>query len=148
MFKNKSIFTRTLAMLLAAAAIVCIGLFSVSCGGGNEDPSVTSPDGTYTFTLIVQKAPVDGKTDEKTYEITTDKTNLADALLACDEVKVSGETGTYGLTIIEVDGESHDWTTGDGYYWAIYIGNEPASTGASGIALKNGATYKLVAESM
>jgi len=64
-----------------------------------------------------------------------------DELLLEDGI-ASGEEGPYGLTIITVDGEDAVWDT-DNAYWAIWVGDEMAITGASEIPVYDGSTYKL-----
>lgn len=76
------------------------------------------------------------------FTVKTDKTTLADALL--ENNLIEGEDSQYGIYIkktngIEVSDLSHT-------YWAIYIGNEMAMTGADGITIENGASYRLVYE--
>lgn len=88
----------------------------------------------YTVTVIHK----DGS--EKIFEYRTDAEYLAEALL--EEGLVSGEDSQYGLTIITVDGEAAVWAT-DSAYWAIYVGEEAAITGASEIPVYDGSTYKL-----
>ena len=70
----------------------------------------------------------------------TDAEYLAELLL--EEGIASGEDSQYGLTIITVDGESAVWET-DSAYWAIWVGEEMATTGASEIPVYDGSTYKL-----
>ena len=79
---------------------------------------------------------------EKTFEYRTDAEYLAEVLLA--ENLVTGSESEYGLTIEAVDGETADWN--DGVYWAIYIGDEAATLGASSIPVTDGGVYKLVYE--
>ncbi len=94
--------------------------------------------GSKTITVVVVHA--DGT--EKTFTCHTDAEYLAEVLLA--EEIVTGSEGEYGLTIESVDGETADWN--DGVFWAIYIGEESATTGASGIAVTDGGIYKLIYE--
>ena len=79
---------------------------------------------------------------EKTFEYRTDAEYLAEVLLA--EELVTGSESEYGLTIESVDGVTADWN--DNVYWAIYIGDEAATTGASSIPVTDGGVYKLVYE--
>ena len=79
---------------------------------------------------------------EKTFTCRTDAEYLAEVLLA--ENLVTGSESEYGLTIESVDGETADWN--EGVYWAIYIGDEAATLGASSIPVTDGGVYKLVYE--
>ena len=76
---------------------------------------------------------------QKTFEYRTDAEYLAEVLLA--ENLVTGYESQYGLTIESVDGEVADWTA-DSAYWAIYIGDDYATTGISEIVVLDGAVYK------
>jgi hypothetical protein len=51
--------------------------------------------------------------------------------------------GQYGLFITAADGEVADYSV-DGGWWAIYVGQEQAVTGADEIPLQDGGSYKLV----
>ena len=79
---------------------------------------------------------------EKSVEYHTDAEYLAEVLLA--ENLVTGSEGEFGLIIESVDGETADWT--EGVLWAIYIGEESATLGASSIPVTDGGVYKLVYE--
>ena len=94
--------------------------------------------GSKTITVVVVHE--DGT--EKTFEYHTDAEYLAEVLLA--EELVTGSESEYGLTIESVDGVTADWN--DNVYWAIYIGDEAATTGASSIPVTDGGLYKLVYE--
>ena len=136
---NTTKLSRALAMLLAAAAIVCASIFTLSCGGAEETTSADTLPSPVTFSLVIVKA--DGS--EKTLSVTTDKTTLAAALI--DKGIITGIDGPYGLMIQSVDGERHVWEE-DGKYWAIYIGDDYATTGADGITPEANKVYKLKAE--
>lgn len=128
--KNKKLIIAVVA--LVAVIAVLIGVYVA-----------TRPDtveGGKSITVIVVHK--DGT--EKTFTYNTDAEYLAEVLLA--EGLVTGSESEYGLTIESVDGETASWET-DGAYWSLYIGDEYATTGASGIALEDGGVYKLVYES-
>ena len=80
--------------------------------------------------------------DGTTHDIVchTDAQYLAELLL--EEGIASGEDSQYGLTIITVDGESAVWET-DNAYWAIWVGEEMAMTGASETPVYDGSTFTL-----
>lgn len=94
--------------------------------------------GSKTITVTICHS--DGTDYSLTWQ--TEAETLADALL--EKELVTGSTGEYGLTIESAHGETADWN--DGVFWAIYIGEESATTGASGIMLTDGGSYKLVYE--
>ncbi len=89
------------------------------------------------ITVVVVHA--DGSEKRFTYQ--TEEEYLGPVLLA--EKLVEGENGQYGLNISKVDGEEASWET-DNAYWALYEGEEYASTGADGVVLTDGGIYKLV----
>ena len=60
---------------------------------------------------------------------------------------ITGSQGQYGLTIEAVDGETADWNK-DNAYWALYIGEEYATTGIDSTPVYDGSTFKLVYEGM
>lgn len=78
---------------------------------------------------------------EKKFEYRTDAEYLDDVLL--EKKLITGSESQYGLTVESVDGEVADWNT-DSAYWAIYIGDEYATTGISEIVVTDGAVYKFV----
>lgn len=101
---------------------------------------VTRPqtqEGNKTITVVVVHK--DGTS--KSFEYHTDEEYLAPVLVA--EELVIGEDGPYGLSIHTVDGEKADWNT-DKSYWALFIGEEYATTGASSTPVNDGDTFKLV----
>ena len=120
-------------LVLAAVAIVLVIGLMVGVWMSTRPETESSSKG-YTVTVIHK----DGT--EKVFEYRTDEEYLAGALL--EEGLVSGEDSQYGLTIITVDGEAAVWNT-DSAYWAIWIGEEMAMTGASETPVYDGSTYKL-----
>ena len=104
----------------------------------SEPSSETQPTAdTVAVTVIVVHK--DGS--EKVFEVETDALYLGEILL--EEQIVEGEMGPYGLMISAADGEVADWNV-DQSYWAIFIGEEYATTGADGIPVFGGDVYKLV----
>lgn len=135
-----------LSLSLTLLVLIMSCFMIVSCvdkdGGGQGDMLYTEDTslgtGSTTFTLIVEHV-----NDKKvTFTINTNKTILSDALVELELLE--GHDSTYGLYIDAVNGVTHDYDT-DQTYWAIYEGDNYASTGIDGITIVNGATYKLVA---
>lgn len=135
-----------LSLSLTLLVLIMSCFMIVSCvdkdGGGQGDMLYTEDTslgtGSTTFTLIVEHI-----NDKKvTFTINTNKTILSDALVELELLE--GHDSTYGLYIDAVNGVTHDYDT-DQTYWAIYEGDNYASTGIDGITIVNGATYKLVA---
>ena len=120
---------------LAIAALALIAVIGLMAGiWMTTRPETETGSKAYTVTVVHK----DGS--EKVFEYRTDAEYLAEALLA--EGLVSGDNTQYGLTIITADGEAAVWDT-DSAYWAIWVGEEMAITGASEIPVYDGGTYKL-----
>lgn len=127
MMKNKKLLMTVLA--LAAAAVVLVGIYlstrpNTAAGAKTISVSVIHKDGT-----------------EKDFSYTTEEEYLGAVLLA--EGLVEGEDSTYGLLIHAVDGERASWDE-DQSYWALYIGEDYAATGADTTPISDGGSYKLV----
>ena len=119
-------------LLVAVVALLVIGLMAGIWAATR--PETQSGSKGYSVTVVHK----DGTVKEFAYR--TDAEYLAEALL--EEKLVEGEDSQYGLTIITVDGEAAVWAT-DSAYWAIFVGEEMAVTGASEIPVYDGSTYKL-----
>lgn len=128
--KNK----KTLFVILALALV--IGIMAGIYAGTRPEASEGSKNVTV---VIVHK---DGS--EKRLEYATDLPFLADLLLE-KELATGYSSEEYGFTIESVDGVTADWNV-DAAYWALYEGEEYATTSAAGIALTDGGVYKLVYE--
>ena len=124
--KNKKL------VIAAVALVVVIGLMLGLWMGTR--PETQEGSKAYTVTVVHKDGTV------KDFAYRTDAEYLAEALL--EEGLVSGEDSQYGLTIITVDGEAAVWDT-DSAYWAIWIGEEMAMTGASETPVYDGSTFKL-----
>lgn len=129
--KNKKIIIAVVAIVAVIA--IMLGVYAAT--------RPETQDGSKTITVYVVHA--DGT--EKTFTYHTDAEYLEEVLLA--EELVTGYTSEYGLTVESVDGETADWTA-DSAYWALYIGEEYATTGVSQTPVTDGGVYKLVYEKM
>jgi hypothetical protein len=98
-------------------------------------PQPVEGDKHITVTVIHK----DGSEKEFTYD--TDEEYLG-TLLQADGL-IEGEEGPYGLMISTVDGELADWNVDQGY-WALYIGQDYATTGIDTTPIQDGAAYSLV----
>ena len=128
--KNKKIIIAALALLIVIGAMLGISMANKPQtveGGKNVTVVIVYQDGT-----------------EKKLEYATDLEYLAE-LLQEKELVTGYESEEYGFTIEGVDGIVLDWAT-DGAYWALYEGDEYATTSAAGIVLVDGGVYKLVYE--
>lgn len=104
-----------------------------------ETEEITTESTVATVSLTVTVVHKDGS--EKVFELETDALYLGEVLV--EEGIVEGEMGPYGLMISAVDGEVADWNV-DQSYWAIFIGEEYATTGADQIPIYGGDVFKLV----
>ena len=125
--KNKKVWLG----IIALAAVVCLmaGLWV------STRPEAAEGSKAVTVAVVHKDA------SEKVFVYHTDAEYLGELLL--EEGLAEGEVGQYGLMISAVDGETADWSV-DQSYWAIYIGEEYATTGADGIVLTDGGEYSLV----
>lgn len=128
--KNKKIVFAVFALF------VVIGIMAGVYKGTRPE----AVEGAKTVTVrIIHK---DGS--EKVLEYHTDLEFLADLLLE-KELATGYTSEEYGFTIESVDGVTADWQK-DSAYWALYEGEEYATTSAAGIVLTDGGVYKLVYE--
>ena len=125
--KNKKLVIAAVVLALVIGAMVWLWL------GSRETPV----EGGKEVTVIVVHS--DGT--EKVFSYSTDAEYLGDLITA--EGLAQGEDGPYGLVVNTVDGETASWEESQSY-WALYEGEEYATTGADGIVLTDGASYKLV----
>ena len=125
--KNKKGWLGLIALVLAAALMLGVYL--------GTRPETEAGGKAFTV-LVVHK---DG--GEKTFSYVTDAEYLGTVLL--EQELIQGEGGTYGLMISTVDGETADWNV-DRSYWALYIGEEYATTGVDMTPVTDGAEYRLV----
>ena len=136
-------------LLVTFLAILMILCFVVSCNNSGANTNTDEAQmlytadtslgsGATTFTLVVEH--IDGT--KINFTISTNEAILADALTSIG--LVVGHDSTYGLYIDSVNGIAHNYNK-DGIYWAIYEGDNYASTGVDGITIVEGAVYKLVA---
>ena len=128
--KNKKLVLAVVA--LVAVVALFLGVYLAT------RPETSQGSKTITVTVI----HADGSSKEFTYH--SDEEYLGPVLLA--EKLVVGNEGPYGLEIKSVDGEEAVWNAGDshGAYWALFIGEEYAMTGADSTPIADGDSFKLV----
>ena len=124
--KKKLLFA---VVALVLVAVLMLGVYSLT------KPETAAGSKTITVTVV------HGDETSKDFVYQTDEEYLGAVLLA--EGLVEGENGEYGLMISAVDGETADWNV-DQSYWALFIGEEYATTGADSTPVADGGTYKLV----
>ena len=125
--KNRKMWAGFLALVVVLGAMLGLWL--------GTRPELAEGSKTITVTVIHG----DGSEAEFVYE--TKEEYLASVLL--EEELVQGEAGAFGLMISAVDGETAVWEENKSY-WALYVGEEYATTGADGIVLTDGGQYSLV----
>ena len=141
---KKTQFTKLLSVLLCIVLIAAMALL-VGCNDNTTTSNPVSSGITETpkteksFTFVVVDA--DGK--ETSFEISTDKSIVGDALL--DEGLIAGEDGQYGLYVKTVNGITLDFDT-DGKYWAFYVNDQYATAGVDTTEIVDGETYTFKAE--
>lgn len=128
--KNKKLILAVVALVAVIAVFLGVYLATrpeTSLGAKAITVTVVHKDGT-----------------EKVFEYHTDEEYLGPVILA--EGLATGNEGPYGLEIKSVDGEEAVWNAGDphGAYWALFIGEEYAMTGADSTPIADGDTFKLV----
>lgn len=124
--KNKKLIVAAVALVVCIAVVLGIWIAN--------RPETTEGSKTFTVTVIHE----DGTTKDFTYS--TDEEYLGAALVA--EGLIAGEEGPYGLTVITVDGENAVWET-DSAYWALYTGEEYATTGVDSTPVNDGDSFTL-----
>lgn len=146
---NKKITSSILCMML----IMVMALATVGCNakdnGGNQPQAEAQAtveientvlgEGQTKFAFVV----VDKDGNETNFEIHTDKATVGEALLELE--LIAGETSEYGLYVKTVNGITADYDV-DQTYWAFYVNDEYAMSGADTTAIEEGATYSFKVE--
>ena len=133
--KNKKTLIAFIALVVVIALMAATYVATRPKTRGELPQESTEASVSITVTVVHK----DGS--EKAFEVETDALYLGEVLIS--EGIVEGEEGPYGLMISAVDGEVADWNV-DQSYWAIFIGEEYATTGADQIPIHGGDSFKLV----
>lgn len=120
-------------LILALGAFVLVIALMAGLWAANR-PETTAGSKSFTVTVVHANG------DEKVFTYTTDEEYLGAALLA--EGLIAGEDGPYGLTLLTVDGEDAIWDVHNAY-WALFIGEEYATTGVSDTPVNDGDSFTL-----
>lgn len=143
-------FKKLCSLCLCILLIATIALFTTACTNNSTTPGNASSgniaaeemisvgNGETAFTFVVSDA--EGK--ETWYAVATSRTTVGEALMELE--LIDGEEGPYGIYVKSVNGVTLDYDT-DGMYWAFYIGEELAPTGADMTDIVNGEVYRFVA---
>ncbi len=149
---------KLLSLFLCVVLIAAMALFTTACDNyilnllgygpettaettteGNIDKGTEAPVVKKSFTFIV----VDKNGNETTFNLSTDKSTVGDALL--EEGLIEGEPGAYGLYVKKVNGIVADYDI-DKTYWAFYVNGEYAFAGVDATPVEEGATYSFKVE--
>ncbi len=125
--KNKKLVIAAVVLALIIGAMAWLWM-------GSREKTI---EGSKKITVTVVHA--DGT--EKVFSYGTSAEYLGEVILS--EGLVEGVDGPYGLEIHAVDGEKASWDENQSY-WALFVGEEYATTGADGVVLTDGGVYKLV----
>lgn len=125
--KNKKTWIAVIAVALVIV-LALVASFALKPKGN---------DGTKNITVTV----VHKDASEKVFTYATDEEFLGAVLVA--EGLVEGDDSDFGLMITSVDGEEASWDA-DQSYWALYIGEDYATTGADSTPVNDGDSFKLV----
>lgn len=125
--KNKKLVIAAIAFAAVIAILAGVALIN--------RPQTSAGEKTVTVTVVHADAT------EKVFTYTTDAAYLGEVLLA--EALVEGVEGPYGLEIHAVDGEGASWEENQSY-WALFVGEEYAITGADSTPINDGDAFKLV----
>ena len=151
---KKTNMKKMLSLFLCVVLIAAMALLTTACDGNyilnllsghaqetteNTKESTEAPVAKKAFTFIV----VDKNGNETTFNLSTDKPTVGDALLA--EGLIEGEPGAYGLYVKKVNGIVADYDINQ-TYWAFYINGEMAPTGVDMTEIKPGEVYSFKAE--
>ena len=124
--KNKKLIVIALALVVVVGAL--LGVYMAT------RPETAAGSKTITVTVV----HADGSSKDFTYH--TDEEYLGPVLMA--EGLVVGEMGPYGLMISAVDGEEAVWEVNSAY-WALFVGDEYATSGADTTPVYDGSAFKL-----
>lgn len=141
--KTKKIMIGIAAVvLLAALAAAMYGIWYTNRPTPDPvDPPTTNAQGETVYAKTITVQVVHGDNSTKTFTYHTNEGYLGPVLLT--EGLIQGEEGPYGLTVHTVDGEKADWNENQSY-WALYIGEDYATTGADMTPVNDGDTFKWV----
>ena len=125
--RNKKLIVAVIALVVVIAVLA--GVFIAT------RPETNAGSKNITVTVVYEDD------SSKDFHYSTDEEFLGPVIM--NEGLVEGEMAEYGLYIKAVDGVRAVWEENNAY-WSIYVGDEPAITGADAIVIEDGGVYKLV----
>jgi len=139
--------TKFFAILLAVAMLISLFALAACAGDGRDteerDTSlelVTAQEigeGRVTFRFEV----TDDIGSVKAWNVNTDQSLVGEALLEVG--LISGETGSLGLYVTEVNGLTADFMVNESW-WGFYIDGEMAMAGADSTDIETGKVYAFI----
>ena len=139
----KQIQNKFFASVLCMVLIVAMALSMTACTNNTSDSGNAGQEQTQTVEQSFTFEVVDKDGNVTTFDITTDKATVGEALL--EEGLIKGEVGQYGLYVTEVNGIVADYNV-DRTYWAFYVDGAYASGGVDTTDVADGATYSFKVE--
>ena len=133
----KTHMKKMLSVVLCLVLIAAMALCMTGCGGSETPETTAAVEASFTFIVV------DAEGNETTFDITTDKATVGEALL--QEGLIEGEESEYGLYVKTVNGITADYDV-DQTYWAFYIDGEYATTGVDATDVVAGSTYTFKVE--
>jgi fermentation-respiration switch protein FrsA (DUF1100 family) len=141
--KNKKLILAIIAVVAVIA--VAAGMFAIwYFNRPTPDPVgpvETTPEGETIYAKTITVEVVHGDGSSKTFTYHTNEGYLG-AILAAEGL-IQGNDGPYGLEVHTVDGEKADWSVNQSY-WALYVGEDYATTGADSTPVNDGDHFKWV----
>ncbi len=123
--KYQVIFAVIILLLLMTAMAVCYQSFK---------PKVNPDKKNITITVISKDK------EKKEYSICTNAQYLEQVMAQAEDLEYSGETGSYGLMIDTINGE----TVLKGDYWAFYVNGQYCNYGISQQPVYNGDSFEMI----
>lgn len=130
MNKNKKIFISVLGLVLAVVVLALL-YFNLK-----PQPKDAGGDKTITVTVVYEDK------SSSDFTIKTNEDYLSQALL--QEKLIEGSQSEWGLYVTTVNGVTADDSKHQ--YWALYIGEEYATTGVDSTPVNDGDVFRLVLE--
>ena len=127
--------TKILSLVICIMLIAAMAFTVTSCAGTQSDKVGT--EFSFTFEMTEGEAEYT-KNEDGTFHVKTNEKTVGDALYALG--LIDGDEGDYGLYIKSVNGITADYDV-DATYWALYIDNAYALSGASETPIEEGKRY-------
>ena len=139
----KQIQNKFFASVLCMVLIVAMALSMTACTNNTADKGDANQEQGQLVEQSFTFEVVDKDGNVTTFDITTDKATVGEALL--EEGLIAGEVCQYGLYVTEVNGIVADYNV-DRTYWAFYVDGAYASSGVDTTDVADGATYSFKVE--